>query len=214
MMLNSLLNATINWFVRRGLRPYHHYPADKTAVIFIDVQRAFLSAKPALAASLADLAKLARSRRFLIIHAPTIAHPDIRFPTPAHRVIERALSSGPDAAEIASSVGPVSADVVLPGRKTLSIFGLAELDALIEARGLEHLILAGPLGDLTLDSSLRDAVQRDLHVTVVSDCVAASSPAALELEVRYTMPRYAHLVTDLQNLGRRSGREGSPRNDQ
>jgi nicotinamidase-related amidase len=75
---------------------------------------------------------------------------------------------------------------------------------LIESRGLEHLILAGPLGDLTLDSSLRDAVQRDLHVTVVSDCVAASSAAALELELRYTMPRYAHLVTELEHLERLS----------
>lgn len=80
---------------------------------------------------------------------------------------------------------------MLPSRKTLSIFGLPEVDALIESRGLEHLILAGPLADLTLDSSLGDAVQRDLHVTVVSDCVAASSPAALKLELRYTEPRYA-----------------------
>ncbi|RWA52274.1 hypothetical protein AU476_18080 [Cupriavidus sp. UYMSc13B] len=94
---------------------------------------------------------------------------------------------------------------MLPSRTTLSIFGRPEVDALIESRGLEHLILAGPLADLTLDSSLRDAVQRDLHVTVVRDCVAASSQAALELEIRYTMPRYAHLVTDLENLGRLSG---------
>ena len=93
---------------------------------------------------------------------------------------------------------------MLPRRSTLSIFGLPEVDALIESRGLEHLILAGPLGDLTLDSSLRDAVQRDLHVTVVSDCVAASSAAALELELRYTMPRYAHLVTELEHLERLS----------
>jgi nicotinamidase-related amidase len=205
MMFNRLLNGAINWYVQRGLRAYHRYPADKTAVVFIDVQRAFIAAEPALAASLAGLAQLARSRGFLIIHAPTAAHSHIPFPTPAHREIERALSSRTDASEIASTVGPASADVVLPGRQTLSIFGLAEVDALIKARGLEHLILAGPLGDLTLDSSLRDAVQRDLHVTVVSDCVAASSPAALELEVRYTMPRYAHLVTDLQNLGRLSG---------
>ncbi|WP_223430487.1 isochorismatase family protein [Pseudomonas sp. GL-B-26] len=102
------------------------------------------------------------------------------------------------------AVGPSPSDVVLPSPTTLSIFGLPEVDTLIESHDLEHLILAGSLADLTLDSSLRDAVQRDLHVTVVRDCVAASSPAALELEIRYTMPRYAHLVTDLEHLERLS----------
>lgn len=205
-MLNRFLNAAINWYVRRGLRAYHRYPADRTAVVFVDVQRGLMPAEPGLAASLGALAQLARSRGFLVIHAPIATDPQMPFLTPAHREIERGLSGGADAAAIASGVGPSPSDVVLPDRRTLSIFGRPDLDALIAARGLEHLILAGPLGDLTLDSSLRDAVQRDLHVTVVSDCIAASSPAALELEVRHTMPRYAHLVTDLQGLERLSAR--------
>lgn len=204
-MLNRLLNAATGWYVQRGLRGYHHYPADKTAVIFIDVQQAFITPEPALAESLAGLALLARSRGFLVIHAPMAVFSQALFPTPAHREIERALSSQPHSPHIASAVGPSPSDIVLPSRTTLSIFGHPEVDALIESRGVEHLILAGPLADLTLDSSLRDAVQRDLHVTVLRDCVAASSPAALELEIRYTMPRYAHLVTDLENLERLSG---------
>ena len=204
-MLNRLLNAATAWYLRRGLRAYHQYPADKTAVIFIDVQQAFITPEPDLAESLASLALLARSRGFLVIHASMEVYSQASFPTPAHREIERALSSWPDSAHIASAVDPSPSDIVLPSRTTLSIFGRPEVDALIEAHGLEHLILAGPLADLTLDSSLRDAVQRDLHVTVVRDCIAASSQAALELEIRYTLPRYAHLVTDIENLGRLSG---------
>ena len=203
-MLNRLLNAATGWYVRRGLRGYHHYPADKTAVIFIDVQRAFLGAEQPLSQSLASLAQLARSRGFLVIHAPVTANTGALYQTPAHRRIEHALSKHPNASDIAPAVKPVPSDIVLPERKTLSIFELPAVDALIEKRGLEHLILAGPLGDLTLDSSLRDAAQRDIHTTVVSDCVAASTSAALELEVRYTMPRYAHLVTDLDDLRRRT----------
>lgn len=205
-MLNRLLNAASAWYLKRGLRPYHHYPADKTAVVFIDVQRGLVAPGSTLAKSLADLAQMAKSRGFLAIHAPIAVVTEVPYPTPAHREIERTLSSRPDAAEFAAAVTPSLADIVLPHRQSLSIFGLAEVDALIASRGLEHLILAGPLGDLTLDSSLRDAVQRDLHVTVVSDCIGASSPAALELEVRYTMPRYAHLVTGLANLKRLTGR--------
>lgn len=202
-MLNRFINAATGWYVRRGVRGYHRYPADKTAVVFIDVQQAFLGQEQPLARSLADLARLARSRGFLVIHAPIAVNADARFQTPARRQIDQALAGHPDASDIASAVGPSSRDIVLPGRTTMSIFGLPEVDALIEARGLEHLILAGPLADLTLDSSLRDAAQRDLHTTVVSDCLAASTPSALELEVRYTMPRYAHLVTDLKDLTRR-----------
>lgn len=116
------------------------------------------------------------------------------------RDIEGALASRADAAEFAAAVTPAFSEIVLPPRQSLSIFGLAEVDALIASRGVQHLILAGPLGDLTLDSSLRD-----LHVTVVSDCIGVSSPAALELEVRYTMPLYGHLVTGLANLERLTG---------
>lgn len=203
-MLNRFINAATDWYVRRGLRAYHSYPSNKTAVVFVDVQNAFVSSKPDLTVSLAGLARLARSRGFLVVHAPITSHSDRTFTTPAQRDIEQALLSQPHASDIAGIVGPSLDDVVLPTRKTTSIFGLPELDALIASRGIEHVILAGPLGDVTLDSSLRDAVQRDLHVTVVSDCVAASSPAALELEIRYTMPRYAHLITDLDGFERLS----------
>ncbi|KMO33548.1 cysteine hydrolase [Methylobacterium aquaticum] len=204
-MRNSLLNAATGWYVRRGLRTYHRYPADKTAVFLVDVQRAFVGSGQPLSGSLAELARWARSRGFLVVHAPIAVDAGAAFKTPAHRQIERALSTQADAPELASALGPSPDDVVLPARKTLSVFGLPEVDALIEARGLEHLILAGPLADLTVDSSLRDAAQRDLHTTVVSDCLAASTPAALELEVRHTMPRYAHLVTELDDLKRRIG---------
>lgn len=199
-MLNRLLNAVTAWYVQRGLRAYHRYPADKTAVVFVDAQRAFVKPGTALAVSLTSLTRLARARGFLVVHAPMATISGAAFPTLAHREIERALSARADASEITPAAELSSSDVMLPRRATLSIFGLPEVDALIKSRGLEHLILAGPLGDLTLDSSLRDAVQRDLHVTVVSDCVAASSAAALELELRYTMPRYAHLVTGIEHL--------------
>lgn len=202
-MLNHFINTVTGWYVRRGLREYHHYPADKTAVVFIDAQRAFVGSKQSLAASLSALAQLARSRGFLVIHAPIAVDTDAPFRTPAQRQIEQALLRDETAREIA--IEQSHGDVALPARNTLSIFGSTGIDALIEARGLEHLILAGPLGDLTLDSSLRDAAQRDLHTTVVSDCLAASTPAALELEVRHTMPRYAHLVTGLADLKRRTG---------
>ena len=203
-MLNRLLNASTGWLVRRGLRSYNHYPADKTAVIFIDVQRAFVGAGQPLADSLAALARLARSRGFLVVHAPIGASAGVTLQTPAHREIDHLLSRHFNAPDIADAVAPVLGDVVLPTRTTLSVFGLPEIDALIAARDIEHVILAGPLGDLTLDSSLRDAAQRDLHTTVVSDCMTASTPAALDLEVGYTMPRYAHLVIDLADLTRRT----------
>lgn len=203
-MLNRALNAVNGWLTRRGLRRYNHYPADKTAVIFVDVQRAFVSAGQPLAHSLAGLAQLARSKGFLVVHGSIAPGAGGALKTPAHRQIDDALSRHADAVAIADAVKPMPDEVVLPMRTTLSVFGSPEVDALIAKYGIEHIILAGPLGDWTLDSSLRDAAQRDLHTTVVSDCLAASTPAALELEVRYTMPRYAHLVIDLADLTRRT----------
>lgn len=202
-MLNRLLNAAMGWYVRRSVRVYHRYPANRTAVLLIDAQRAFVDPLPPLASSLTALARLARSKGILVIHAPIIVDADAAFRTPAHLQIEQALLTSATAAELAISASP--GDVVLSARTTLSLFGSPEIDALIAARAIEHVILVGPLGDLTVDSSLRDAAQRDLRTTVVTDRLAAATPAALELEIRYTMPRHAHLVTELAGFRRRVG---------
>src|SRR5438034_5777933 len=100
-MLNRLLNAALAWYARRGLRAYHRYPADKTAVVFVDAQRAFVKPGTALAKSLSGLARLARARGFLVVHAPIATLSGVPFPALAHREIERALSARSDAPDIA-----------------------------------------------------------------------------------------------------------------
>lgn len=204
-MINALLNNVSDWYVRRGLRPYHVYPASKTAVVFVNVQEAFVEPSSVLAGKLASLAELARRKQFLVIHAPMSAALSVAFPTPAHLEISRLLSASRDGSGIAPSVGPHPADIVLPARSTLSAYGTPAMDSLIEARGLDHLILAGPLANWTIDSSLRDAVQRDCHATILRDCLDAVSEQALQLEIRYTMPRYAQLVTDLDGFRKLAG---------
>ena len=135
-MLNRLLNSATAWYVQRSFRSYHHYPADKTAVVFIDVQNALIAAAPALTESLGSLARLARTQGFLVIHAKMAASSDTRHPTPALIEIERLLSGEADSSDIAAAIGPVYADVVLPERSTLSIFGSSEVDELIDSHGL------------------------------------------------------------------------------
>jgi nicotinamidase-related amidase len=199
-MLNYLLNSFFAWRVKRAMRSYHAYPADKTAVVFLNVQNAFMKDKPNLVQRLASLAEFAREKKFHVIHAPMSATSEFAFPTPAHVEIERLLTRDLDGPTVVPAVGPQPSDVTLPARSTLSVFGQPKLDELIKTSGLEHLIFAGPLADITVDSSLRDAVQRDCHVTVMSDCISATSESALNLELRHTMPRYAHLITNLKRL--------------
>ncbi len=196
-MINSLANSIVNWRVARAMKDYHNYPTDKTAVVLVDVQNAFVSDRSDLFERLWSLVEFARGKGIRVIHAPSSAAVERAFPTPAHLEMRRLLQKGDDGEAIVAALGPSESDVTLSPRSTLSVFGLQELDEALEAYGLEHLVFAGPLANITIDSSVRDAVQRDCHVTVLSDCISGASQSAVDHELQHTLPRYAHLITDL-----------------
>lgn len=95
---------------------------------------------------------------------------------------------------------------MLPPRSAFSVFSSGELDRRLKASGLEHLILAGPLTLITLDSTLRDAAQYDYHVTVLRAGHTAYSDATRAAFDR-TFWRYAHRVMEMGELQSLTGRQ-------
>ena len=74
-----------------------------------------------------------------------------------------------------------------------------DLHEQLQKAEIEHLVLAGPYANLAIDSTVRDAVQLDFHVTVLSDCVSAESASEMQA-VQVTLPRFAQTVIGLKKF--------------
>lgn len=86
----------------------------------------------------------------------------------------QALQSGSWGTDFAEAIKPE------PGEKTIvkrrvSAFYSTDLEATLRAKGITTIYLSGVATDLTIESTARDAHDRDFNVIVVSDCCAAAN---------------------------------------
>ena len=195
---NALANRTVRDRVSRAMTEHRTYPPAATALVLVDAQNGFLTNEPDLAESLAEIVDFARNRRYRIVYSSWDGGAIQRFPTPAHDWIAGRLASA-EAAALPARIAPRQGDMVLPPRSAFSAFADGELDRRLKESGLEYLVLAGPLTLITLDSTLRDAAQYDYHVTVLRAGHSAY-PAATRAAFDRTFWRYAHRVTELEEL--------------
>lgn len=84
------------------------------------------------------------------------------------------LQVGKWGTEFPANVAPLESDVILTKHRISAFFGTS-LDAILRARGIEQVYIAGVATDLAVQSAARDAHDRDYGVTVLSDCCAATS---------------------------------------
>lgn len=197
-MINRMMNQIVGWFVRRAFRDYFTYPSDTTALVLLNAQRGFLP-DGVEAQAIYGLVDLARARGWPVVHAPFQADPSMRFPTQAYARLAAYAERGAD--WLVDSVG---GDIVLDGSARLSAFSDSALEVALRARGLERLVLAGPLAELRVDSTLRDGVQHDFHMTVVREA-CPTGPTIRDREVyERTWARYAHAIVGLEQLAKRA----------
>jgi nicotinamidase-related amidase len=200
-MLNSMLNRATAWMVGRKLKSYRKYAHEKTALVLVDVQDAFMQEKGDLTRQLAALVSYAKKQQYRIVYAPTKRGINRRYRAPAHSDIQRQLAAFDNAELTPALLAPSSGDHVLQHRESLSAFSGTDLHTRLAAEGIKRLILVGPLVNTTLDSTIRDAAQLGYHTTVVSDCTGPVSPA-ITAAIGMTFPRYAHEVIDFSTLKR------------
>jgi nicotinamidase-related amidase len=88
----------------------------------------------------------------------------------------RLLVRGEPGWDIVAALTPADGEPVIdkPG---FSAFYATDLDRILDARGVRHLIVCGVTTDVCVHSTLRDAVDRGYEPLLVSDCCAATNPA-------------------------------------
>ena len=198
-MFNRMLNHVVDAYASFAMRKYRTYPAARTAVVFVNVQRAFTGPQQGIVPNLQRLLALAREKGFRVVHAPFGGHSKQRYPSPAQIQLTQLLEAMPNGKEIPQGLVPRSGDIVLDARPTLSSFMETELHDQLQAAEIEHLVVAGPYANLAIDSTVRDGVELGYHVTILSDCVSTESTSETQA-IQVTMPRYAQTVIELKSF--------------
>jgi ureidoacrylate peracid hydrolase len=73
--------------------------------------------------------------------------------------------------DIVDELAPQPTDIVLYKTRYSGFFG-TDLEATLRARGIETIVFAGATTSVCVESTVRDAMFRDFHCIVLSDCTA------------------------------------------
>lgn len=198
-MIPETINAMTRWWLHRRFRPYRTYPARETAVLLVDVQSGHCPESSRLISSLSDLIEHARRSDFRVVYSRFDASAEHAFETRAHRLLKEAARAVDGRDRIPHELSPGPDDLVLPARSSLSAFTVTELHEQLQGRGIEHLIIAGPLTRISIDSSVRDGVQLGYHVTLIQETIGEDLEVVSEY-ARDTLSRYAQSILSFQQF--------------
>jgi ureidoacrylate peracid hydrolase len=166
---------------------------NRTALLLIDMQVDFASPEGRLGLDGADMtAPLAAVKQAQILAAAArkagVACVFVRLVTRQHDETEflqewktrrgadgRSLcrEGTPGAAFVGPQPGPRE---LVFSKKRYNAFAGTGLDAALRGQGIDTLVVAGLTTECCIDSSVRDAFERDYHVFIVSDATACYEP--------------------------------------
>lgn len=162
---------------------------ERTAVIVVDVQRAFTEAPPFAAMReivprIGGFLTAARSAGMTIVHLKTEFRADMEDAgRPGSRTrqminglagpgeTQNPLVHGSPAADIVRELKPLSSDSVVI-KTRLSGFWGTDLNDVLRLRNIETLIFAGGTTTVCVESTLRDALFLEYNALVLSHCTA------------------------------------------
>jgi len=173
-----------------------------TALIVIDMQRDFIEAGgfgeslgndvstlAAIVPVVAGLLAFARQEHMLVVHTREAHLPDlsdcplskISRGNPSLRIgdagpMGRVLVRGQPGSEIVSALQPAPGEIVIdkPGK---GAFHGTDLHALLQQRGISHLLFAGVTTEVCVQTTMREANDRGYDCLLVEDATASYFPA-------------------------------------
>ncbi|MGH3642734.1 MAG: cysteine hydrolase family protein [Mycobacterium sp.] len=188
--------------ITAAAQPYPFaFPAERTALVCIDFQRDFLETggfgeslgndvarlRSAIDPTAAVLARF-RARGWPVVHTREGHRPDLSdlFPAkhdrgrPSLRIgadgpMGRLLVRGSAGHDIIPELSPVPGEVVVdkPGK---GAFYATDLETILRARGITHLVFTGVTTEVCVQSTAREANDRGFECLVLSDCTASYIP--------------------------------------
>ena len=95
--------------------------------------------------------------------------------------------------EIHPDIAPQTTDIVVTKRR-VSAFSGSDLEVILRAQGISHLVLCGIASSGVVLSTLREAADKDYQLTVLSDCCADNDEEVHRVLMTKVFPRQAEVV--------------------
>jgi nicotinamidase-related amidase len=186
---------------------------DKTAVVIMDYQSDIVGGYPEdvrneLLARASKVLTKARREGIPVIYVVVRfreGYPEISSRDEARRGIRQSgrLVEGTPGAEILPEVAPQPGEVVVAKRRT-GPFSTTDLNAILNAKGIETLVLMGVSTSGCVLSAVRWAADIDYRLIVIADCCADRDDEVQRVLTEKVFPRQATVVNSdefIQALG-------------
>ena len=83
----------------------------------------------------------------------------------------------------------------IPGKRGFNAFAETELGRVLLDASIKNVVIAGAVTSICIDSTAREAYERGMQVTILSDCTAARSSVEQEFFCTTIFPAYATVCT-------------------
>lgn len=90
----------------------------------------------------------------------------------------------------------------VPGKRGLNAFSNTDLAHLFQQRGIQHVVLAGVVTSICVDSTGRSAYERGYKVSILSDCTSGRTTFEQDFYCENVFPLYAEVIDHVQLLQR------------
>jgi nicotinamidase-related amidase len=104
------------------------------------------------------------------------------------------LSATMTTTEIHPAIAPQPTDIVVTKRR-VSAFSGSDLEVVLRAQNISHLVLCGIATSGVVLSTLREAADKDYQLTVLADCCVDSDEEVQRVLLSKVFPRQAEVVT-------------------
>jgi nicotinamidase-related amidase len=107
----------------------------------------------------------------------------------------KAFQRGAKGSEMIEEFRPFRNQILeVPGRRGFNAFTNTNLNEILQQKQITHLVLAGAVTSICIDSTGRAAHDRGYQVSVLSDCTSARTSFEQEFYFNHVFPLYAETI--------------------
>jgi nicotinamidase-related amidase len=175
----------------------------KAALLVMDMQMGFLQGMPeqgkSIVMKISEAIRTAREKNLMIIFVRLGFHRGLPEVSPSNKMFYGLKNHLTDTTlesfmQIHPGLGMTAEDIVI-NKKRVSAFSGNDLEMLLRAQSISHLILTGISTSGMVLATFWDAFDKDYQLTILSDACADPDAEMHELLTGKLLPKYAGVVT-------------------
>ncbi len=172
--------------------------ADRSALLVMDVQPGILDRvadHTGFLTRTSDAVRTARSRAVPVIHVVVGFRPGMPEVSPRNEAFSGVKQHAPAfLTDARPAIAPEGSEVIITKRR-VSAFTGSDLEVVLRAGEIQHLVLCGIATSGVVLSTLREAADKDYRITVLADLCADTDPEVHSVLTNKVFPRQARVIS-------------------